>query len=76
MLKIEIIDVILSDQQGWCDVRRLRRRRKKSATKCDCDGAIFKSSSQNSEKCGILLNNLSGSFLSISDEVNRVNQIQ
>ena len=61
--------------QGWCDVRRLRRRRKKSATKCDCDGAIFKSSSQNSKKIEILLNNLSGLSLRISEKVNRVNRI-
>ena len=47
---------------------------KKSAKKCDCDGAIFKSSSQNSEKGGILLNSLSagpmsGLFPSISDKL-------
>ena len=51
-------------------------RRASLATKCDCDGAIFKSSSQNSEKCGIQLNNFSGLFLSISDEVSNLMRLK
>ena len=61
MFKADGLQLVLKSQ-GWCDVRR-----KKSATKCDCDGAIFKSSSQNSEKCGIYLNSLSGLCLSEQD---------